>query len=416
MTDALTARAAQEWRAERDSAERPRALRHPAPPAADPDGYGAQPPPAPIGADATNGEPSGTPELPVVSAASLADRPVAERRWIVPGMIPDRTVTLVSGDGAVGKSTLLLQFAAAKAAGVPWLGVDLDPGPVTFVSAEDDLDELHRRLVLIARGLTVSLEDLANLHLIPLAGRDAVLGAPDGKGIIAPTVVWRGLVATVERVRPHLVILDTLADIFAGNENARAEARQFVGLLRGLAIDHRLAVVLIGHPSLAGMATGSGTSGSTAWNNSVRSRLYLETTRDEDGCEIDADMRVLRVMKANYAAAGVEWPLRWRDGCFIVDGPVGGLDKMGADAKAERVFLTLLTTFQAQERPVSPSPSSSYAPKVFAAHPDGEGLSKKTLAAAMERLLAAGRLRIETCGPPSRQYKRLVFVPPRDDP
>jgi hypothetical protein len=35
-------------------------------------------------------------------------------------------------------------------------------------------------------------------------------------------------------------------------------------------------VLLTGHPSLTGINTGTGTSGSTAWNASVRSRLYFD--------------------------------------------------------------------------------------------------------------------------------------------
>ncbi|MFZ0209050.1 MAG: hypothetical protein WAL59_23565 [Roseiarcus sp.] len=56
----------------------------------------------------------------------------------------------------------------------------------------------------------------------PLAGRDAVMAANEGKvGLISATAIWRGLVTIVDRVKPRLVIIDTLADVFAGNENAR---------------------------------------------------------------------------------------------------------------------------------------------------------------------------------------------------
>jgi ElaB/YqjD/DUF883 family membrane-anchored ribosome-binding protein len=161
--------------------------------------------------------------------------------------------------------------------------------------------------------------------------------------------------------------------------------------LGGLAIDHDLAIVLIAHPSLTGISTGSGSSGSTAWNNSVRSRLYLERIKDDDGREIDPDLRVLRVKKANYGPAGIELRLRWRNGAFILDGPTGGFDKLAADAKAERVFLDLLAAFTAQGRDVSSKTSSAYAPAVFAKHPNAEGISKQAFACTMERLLAAAQ-------------------------
>jgi RecA-family ATPase len=213
-------------------------------------------------------------ELPVISAASFAGRDPPERPWIVKDMIPGRNVSTVAGDGGDGKTTLILQLAAAIAGDRPWLGHNPDPGPVLVVTAEDDEDEIHRRIAAISKSLMVDLSDLANLHIVPLAGLDAVMGAPEGRSpIIAPTAVFRGLVDLVERIEPRLVVLDALADVYAGEENSRTQVRQFVGQLRRLAIKNDLAVVLIAHPSLTGIASGNGTSGSTAWSNSVRASL-----------------------------------------------------------------------------------------------------------------------------------------------
>jgi RecA-family ATPase len=417
MSDPLTTRAARDWREERDGAER----RRPPWPAVAPapggeEDYGACAPSAPLTDIAPSVEQSDIVELRVVSAASFAGVAPPERRWIVRDMIPDRTVTILSGDGGGGKTTLKLQLATAIAGARPWLGYDPDPGPVLVVTAEDDEDEIHRRIAAIARSLDVDLSDLGDLHIVPLAGQDAVMGAPEGKAaLIAPTAVFRGLVALVERIRPRVVVLDALADVYGGEENARAQARQFIALLRGLAIKNDLAVVLIAHPSLSGMASGSGTSGSTAWSNSVRARLYLERVLDEGNREIDPDLRVLRVKKSNYGPVGLELRLRWQNGAFIIDGAAGGFDKLAADAKAERVFLDLLAAFEAQGRDVSPKRSPSYAPTAFAKHPHNEGITARGFADAMERLLVAERLHIEPIGPPSRQYKRLTIAPIKDE-
>ena len=292
------------------------------------------------------------------------------------------------------------QLGIAVAASAEWIGTLPERGPVVYASAEDDLDELHRRVVAIANAQGIDIVKLNDLHFVPLAGSDAVMGAPEAKtAIIRETSIWRGLVAVVERIKPKLVILDTLADVFAGNEIARQEARQFVGILRGLAMKYELAVVLLAHPSLSGMASGTGTSGSTAWNNSVRSRLYLETIKGDDGREIDADLRVLRTKKSNYGPTGAE--IRYgRMGASCGELPAGGFDKLTADAKAERVFLDLLGSHLSQDRDVSPKKSNTYAPSVFEQHPKAEGVTKRAFAAAMERLLSANRIAVETVGPP----------------
>jgi RecA-family ATPase len=259
-------------------------------------------------------------ELPVISAASFAGKDVPLRRWIVPDMIPDRSVTQVSGDGGEGKTTLMLQLAVAVATGRPWLGKTPDQAPVLFLSAEDETDELHRRLAAISGRFAVNFSDLGDLNLVPLVGKDTVMAAPRGKlGILSATAVWDGFLSVVVRLRPRLIILDALADVFGGEENARVQGRQFVGLVRGLAINNDLAVVLIAHPSLTGMSSGSGTSGSTAWNNSIRSRLYLERIK---GDGIDPDLRILTVKKANYGPVGLELRLRWSNDSFILDGPL----------------------------------------------------------------------------------------------
>ena len=105
------------------------------------------------------------------------------------------------------------------------------------------------------------------------------------------------------------------------DENQRAQARQFISLLRKLAHKYNCAVVVLAHPSLSGLNSGSGTSGSTAWSNSVRSRFYLQRLQDDD-----PDKRVLTLEKNNYARIGTEINLRWEDGCFKFDPQSSGLD------------------------------------------------------------------------------------------
>jgi len=351
------------------------------------------------------------PELETVVASSFAGQETPPRLWLAPpDLIPDRQVTILSGDGEVGKSLIALQLAVAVDTGKDWLGTLPEFGPVLFVAAEDDLDEMQRRLIDICAGQGLDLAALNSLHILRLAGKDAVLAAPSKRaGLIDETPLWEALVRLIASIRPRLLIVDNLADVFAGNENSRPEARQFVGMLRGLAIDFEMAVLLLSHPSLTGLNTGTGTSGSTAWSNSVRSRLYLERRKDTEGNEPDKDLRVLKLKKANYARSGREIGLRWLDGRFILDGPTGGFDKIAADAKADIVFLDILIRFTREERDVSPNPGTTFAPAIFAAQPDAGSLSPKALRAAMDRLFAAKKIKVEKIGPPSKQRSRIVL-------
>ncbi|MCA3485846.1 MAG: ATPase, partial [Rhodobacter sp.] len=173
-----------------------------------------------------------------------------------------------------------------------------------------------------------------------------------------------------------------------------------------LAIRHECAVLLLAHPSLAGLSTGTGTSGSTGWNNSVRSRIYLSRIVQE-GYEADPDARVLRTLKANYGRTGGEISLRWQGGVFAADELETGLDRKASGAKAERVFLSLLRTFTEQGRRVNHAGGANYAPKVFAAHTKAEGTTKAALKGAMDALLERGAVTIGKDGPPSRMVTFL---------
>ncbi|TCA23553.1 AAA family ATPase [Rhizobium leguminosarum bv. viciae] len=352
--------------------------------------------------------------LDAKSAATLHSKPIPSREWVVEDWIPARTVTIVNGDGATGKSLLILQLAACAAAGGYWCGQQVKQGRSLFISAEDDEDEIHRRLADIASGNSLNMLGLAELFYRSLAGEDAILAAPAGKGgLLNASRLFQQLEMLIADQRPMLVILDTLADMFGGDEINRTHARQFIGLLRGLCTKYDTTVILLAHPSLSGMASGSGSSGSTGWSNSSRSRLYLERVK-EGNEEPDPDLRVLSKKKINYGRPGDQIKLRWVDGMFKLETGPDSLVAMAAQSNAERVFLDLLVQFAAQGRTVSECAGSNYAPLKFSKEPSCGAITKKGFETAMARLFAAGRIKVEMIGPPSKQRKSIVAVPPAD--
>lgn len=358
-----------------------------------------------------------TPEAPApfdpICAAMLDGQPVPPRLWHVDGILPARTVTMLSGDGGTGKSLLALQLAVSTALARPWIGQPVTAGRVLFLSAEDDLGELHRRLADVVAAEGARLADLDGLSLKSLAGADALLAAPEGTGrLLRETRLYDALSAWIGAHRPALVVLDTLADLFGGDEVNRAQARQFIGILRRLALDHDCAVLLLSHPSLSGMARGDGASGSTAWNNSVRSRLYFRRVKVDGDTEPDSDRRELEVIKANYGRKGGVMSLRWQGGVFLPEpgSTETGLDRMAASAKAERVFLKLLQRFTDEGRHVSHQPGPTYAPTKFARHPDAEGCTKRAFDLALDSLLGRGAIRIGQHGKGAKARSHIEKV------
>jgi RecA-family ATPase len=358
-------------------------------------------------------EPKSEPPLPLtfIKVVAWHNQPVPQREWAVLNRVPLRNVTLLSGEGGVGKSILALHLSAAHVVGRDWLGTMPEPGSAMVLCCEDDENELHYRYAQITEHYHVAFSDLKDLHPISLAGQDAVLAAPDRNGIIQPTKLFGRVREAACDIRPKLLVVDNSADVFAGNENDRAQVRQFITLLRGLAIDADTGLLLTSHPSLTGINSGTGLSGSTAWNASVRSRMYLKRATTDKDEEPDPDMRVLEVMKANYGPCGETITLRWQNGLFLPQAAMGTTAKMAAEQAADNLFLKLLDKFQAQGRNVSHQKSANaYAPAVFAKDPEAKaaGIRKPVLVEAMERLFAATRIKVEDYGRPSNPHTKLV--------
>jgi len=348
------------------------------------------------------------------SVALWHGQPIPDREWAVKNRIPARNVTLLSGEGAAGKTLLTQQLAVACSLDNDWLGVRPSPGPFMGLYCEDDRDELHRRFASIAAHYNTTLAALPELHALSFAGRDAILAVPDRSGVIQPTDLFTWLMGEAKRIKPKILTIDNAADVYAGNENDRAQVRQFIGLLRRLAIEANTAVLLTAHPSLTGLNTGSGISGSTGWHASVRARMYRKKAKAEGDERADPNERILEVMKSNYGPAGETVSLYWKDGLFVPTESANWLDKRVAENGVDDLFLRLLAQFDGQGRAVSHTVTApTYAPTMFERDPSAAttGIKKAAFAKAMARLFAASKIHVENYGRPSRPNSKIVAGP-----
>ena len=179
-------------------------------------------------------------------------------------------------------------------------------------------------------------------------------------------------------------------------------------MLRDLAVGFDGAIVLTAHPSLTGLSSGSGLSGSTAWNAAVRSRLYLKKPKGEDE---DDNARVLEDRKHNYSGQKPPLKLRWTEGVFVAEHPPQGVFAGMEARKAESVFMDQLKAMTEEGRHVSESPhSGNYGPKLFAKRPGREGFDRADFVRAMERLFADRKIRVEEYGREHDRRRRIVTV------
>lgn len=261
------------------------------------------------------------PEVSHLARVDLANFDTAEilpQRFIIDKLLPRGVVTLLGAHGGAGKSSLALVWAAHIAGGSYWNGTGQGFGRVLFVSLEDGANKVKARLQHIVKA--------CHLDAARIAERLTVLDGSHTDGLLMVEVTLPGgvreLVNTslmrqvVETAPGHcLVIVDNASDAFGGNENERRQVRRFVRSLGQVAADNDAGMLLLAHiDKMTAKHGGSESySGSTAWHNSVRSRLALI---------VDDQRRiVLNHQKHNFSAQADDIEMHWQDAVLVPGAP-----------------------------------------------------------------------------------------------
>ena len=355
-----------------------------------------------------NGRPLDLQPLPVLDLGRWQAEPVPERRWIVPDLVPEDEVTLLSGDGGEGKTLLQLQLGVACVLDRPWLGRPVRRCKVAAVFCEDNSTEIHIRLADVLRSCGASFADVAeDFAIVCRKGEEnALMEWPEWNAPGVPTALFSRVETLARDHGAELLILDSLHDVFPGDEIKRTQARQFINMLAGTAGRQHGAVLLSMHPSLVGRNTATGEAGSTAWRNACRSMLYL--TKPDEALP-DSDERVLRTKKANRARSGGAIAMTWRDGVFVAEERPTGIIATAARSSAETAFMDCLRELTSQGRPVSHSANArNYAPTVMLTLPQAGGRRRADLEQAMERLFADRKIKVGQYGRGSRRNQIIA--------
>jgi hypothetical protein len=274
------------------------------------------------------------PLLVPVDVAGVWTDPSPPPEFVWGQYLPRGTTTLFGAHGGTGKSTIGLMLAVAAAVGLPLLGVSTQATPSIFVSLEDGARTVRDRLGKICRWLNVEPAKLAGRMFILDGTENPELYQADNRNTAGEeSRAHAELLALVQSTGAGLVLIDNASDAYGGDEIVRRQVRGFIRSLNMIAQHGDAAVVLLAHvdkaTSRAGKAdNGEGYSGSTAWHNSVRSRLFL--SRDSSG------LLKLEHQKSNLGKRHEPLEIVWPDDGFpqAYAAPEGG--GVHFDALAER--------------------------------------------------------------------------------
>lgn len=350
--------------------------------------------------------PAGTEPLAWLDPTRWQGLEIPRREWEVAGWIPRGEVTLLYGDGGIGKTLLAQQYATAAAAGLHWVGLPTRRARVMCFFCEDDEAELMRRQRDINQSLGIEYSALSDLRMLSRKHMDNYFVLWDrNTGAMKRQTVWNQLRADAIDFGADVLVIDTIADVYSGNEIDRAQVTAFIKSCLGrLANEIGGSVIALGHPSMSGKASGSGTSGSTAWSNAARSRLFLRYPQSKT----DGPVRELEGMKSNYGPKGNLLRLRWARGAFELIGanqtPLAaeandisrpaGPEPQSLDALLDARVLQAITGLPGARLTMTPN-SPYFAPKVLKTNaPDlFADFGKQEIGEAVRRLEAKRQIR-----------------------
>ncbi|KAK6024039.1 primase 2 [Ostertagia ostertagi] len=346
-----------------------------------------------------------------VSVFDVFTQPAAPVEFLIDDLLPAREVTLLPADGGAGKSLLTLIAATCLAMGLPFMGKTTMRCKVVFYSGEDDDRVLRNRLRRICEHYRVDPAELAR-RLLVLDTTDApnlfceVRDADTGPSGV-PTKNLHELERVVADWGARVVIVDNASDTFDANENSRQQVRGFVRSLKSMAKRNDAAIWLLAHLDKASVRDPSGKaqfSGSTAWHNSVRSRLLLAPDIDRP------EGMVLSQPKSNLGRRSTDILLTWTTDGMLEHAGVGQSKPTTPELRG--AVLSLIRSRYERGQFISTSLAPNAATGAYAtlsadpAYP--RRLDKKALATLLQQARADGLLKTELYESPTRRGHKAL--------
>ena len=188
--------------------------------------------------------------------------------WIIKGWLPDSGLAMLFGPSGAGKTFCALDMAASIASGRDWHGHKVAQGAVIYLAGEGHYG-LKMRVVAWAQ--THGPEGLEHLYI---SNRGIDLDAPQA----AAEVIRAIREPAPDRVA--LVVVDTLATHFGGEENSARDTRQLLAAAQVIGRAYGCVVCLVHHTGL-GVGSADRARGSSSLKAAMDWQMLLASADGE---------------------------------------------------------------------------------------------------------------------------------------
>lgn len=373
-----------------------------------------------VGAEIASGEEPDPFDLDAARIGDLLDTDPPPRDWIIPDFLSRGVVGILIAPGGTGKSFLTLQLAVSVASGIPWLGMDIQKwGSVALFSAEDDRDELHRRLKRVVedcRSRTDTMFDVAgwsewdkrlreNFFAFDRVGCDNRLTRSVDRSTVL-TSMSDQIIEVVHRLPepPALIILDPLSRFDGGEPNSNADATRLIECAEKIRKATGASVLMVHHVAKSAMSNpDSGQEaarGASALSDSARMVLKLRVMTKEEVKKISglkeedkSNFLKFELVKTNYTK---QWESMWlqrKPGGVLRENDleVVARDRLEEHAEYARVLPLIIDHIKDEESKGKTVTRNTFRP--LSGKEKRFGVSEKLLNEFINRAVKQGRIR-----------------------
>jgi RecA-family ATPase len=255
-------------------------------------------------------------KYPIIRAEDLLATLPLPRKWVIVDFLPRNIVAALIAAGGSGKSYLAMNLAISVASGGILFNkfMPSKEGKVVFISGEDDIAELQRRLHWSTSSLPKHVVERIgkNINFVDLADTFEAFTEKDRTGEVHMTSSVTNLISSIKESvgsEVDLIIVDPVSRFRGGEENLAIDTTRFVQALQIFARQLNATVLCLHHVNKGAKSNGTGQNnarGSSALVDGVRLVMELNQLSEDEVKKLYGDTQVklnilkLHCVKTNY--------------------------------------------------------------------------------------------------------------------